>query len=444
MNQACSIVERYFGHRGNELLIGGVPVSEIVNLYGTPLFIYDCGVLQRKLELLRRALPAGFKIYYAIKANPNQTILRYFISQGCGVEIASGGELHQAIAAGCSPDLILFAGPGKARSELELALEQGIGQIHVESLQEIDRIVEIARRLGVQARIAIRVNPDEEAQGGAVRMGGNPSPFGVDEELLDAVLERVLTEQVIDFRGVHLFTGSQILDYKMLLRQYGKALEIAKCAASKAMMSIHMVNFGGGFGIPYFAHESELDITQFGRELRPLILEAKNRPEFERTTFMVEPGRFLVGEGGIYVTRINTVKRSRGKTFLVVDGGMNHHLAASGNLGQVVKRNFPVALLDKLDEPPRQTVDIVGPLCTPLDVLAREINLPLAEVGDLVGVFQSGAYARAASPLSFLSHPSPPEVWVNDGEITLIRRRGSYEDIFNDLPSGSSDAYQGN
>jgi diaminopimelate decarboxylase len=155
---------------------------------------------------------------------------------------------------------------------------------------------------------------------------------------------------------------------------------------------------------------------------------------FAGTRFVVEPGRYLVGEAGIYVTRINDIKISRGKKFLIADGGMHHHLAASGNLGQVIKRNFPLALLHKLDEESEETVDVVGPLCTPLDVLAREVSLPSAAIGDLLGVFQSGAYARTASPLGFLSHPTPAEVLVHDGEVRLIRRRGTFEDLLRDIP----------
>jgi diaminopimelate decarboxylase len=300
---------------------------------------------------------------------------------------------------------------------------------------EVDRIEAIARRLGLRARVAIRVNPGEEAQGGAMRMGGKPSPFGVDEESLDAVLDRVLFEPSLDFAGIHLFTGTQILDHTVLTLQYRKGLEIAARVAERLQRPLQTLDFGGGLGIPYFAGERELDMEKWREDLLALMVEIQRRPSLRGTRLLIEPGRYLVGESGIYVTRVNDIKISRGKKFLILDGGMNHHLSASGNLGQVIKRNFPVALLNKLDGKPQETVDVVGPLCTPLDVLARDARLPSADVGDLVGIFQSGAYARTASPLGFLSHATPAEVWVEDGHASLIRRRGTYDDLLGDLVS---------
>ena len=284
---------------------------------------------------------------------------------------------------------------------MEFALAQGIGEIHVESMLEVERVNAISRRLGVRGRIALRVNPGEEAQGGAMRMGGKPAPFGIDEECLDDVLERVLSEPFIELRGIHLFVGTQILDHSILLDQYHHGIELARRVAGWLQRPLQTVDFGGGFGIPYFAHEQELDMPAFGKGLAALMAEVKNDSFFSETQFMVEPGRFLVGEAGIYVVRINDIKVSRGKKFLIVDGGMHHHLAASGNLGQTIKRNYPIAVLNKLNTSPEEKVDVVGPLCTPLDVLGRAVVLPKAEVGDLIGVFQSGAYARTASPLDF-------------------------------------------
>ncbi len=434
MDHVTALIARYFSSSGGELLIGGAPVSAIVARYGTPLFIYDGSVLDQKWNLLRNALPPEFAISYSVKANPNPAILKHFLGKGCGLEIASGGEFQLALSSGCPPEKILFAGPGKTEAELTLVLSQGIGEIHVESLVEAERISTISRRLGVRAKVAMRVNPGGEAQGGAMRMGGKSAPFGVDEECLDVVLDKLLSDPTIEFRGIHLFTGTQILDYATLVRQYRKGMEIAKHVAGRVGRPVQTVDFGGGLGIPYFSGEQELDMKRFNEELVQVMDEIKGEPLFEGTRFVVEPGRYLVGEAGIYVARIVDIKVSRGKKYLVTDGGMNHHLAASGNLGQVIKRNFPLALVTKIEETPRETVDVVGPLCTPLDVLAREIHFPSADVGDLVGVFQSGAYARAASPLGFLSHPTPAEVLIHEGRESLIRRRGTNDDLFNDIP----------
>jgi diaminopimelate decarboxylase len=404
----------------------------LANRYGTPLFLYDRSVIDKKWELLRDALPVEFSIFYSVKANPNRTILQCFLAKGAGLEIASAGEFSQAVNAGCAPEKIVFAGPGKTEAELELVMAQGIGEIHVESSREAERIAAIAQRHGIRARVALRVNPGGEAEGGAMRMGGRPAPFGVDEESLDEALDQLLSFPALDLRGIHLFAGTQILSFEILVSQYRKGLEIAHRVAARMKEPLHTLDFGGGLGIPYFPHERELDIQGLQEALVTLMKEVRNDPLFSGTHFVIEPGRYLVGEAGVYVTRVNDIKISRGKKFLIVDGGMNHQLAASGNLGQTIKRNYPVAVLNKLDRPAEDIVEVVGPLCTPLDILARGVNLPRADVGDLIGVFQSGAYARSASPLGFLSHPAPPEVWVDRGLHRLIRRRGEFQDYLRD------------
>jgi diaminopimelate decarboxylase len=428
MDQSAFLPEQYFAVRNHELLVGGIPVSELASRYGTPVYVYDLGIIDRKWEALRGALPAEFSIFYSVKANPNREILRHFLAKGAGLEIASAGEFSQALSAGCPPERMLFAGPGKTPAELELVIRNGIGELHVESPREAERIAEIARDAGTRARVAVRVNPGGEAEGGAMRMGGRPAPFGVDEETLDEMLDLVLRLERLDFRGIHVFSGTQILDFQILAGQYRMGLEIARRAAARLDRPLHTVDFGGGLGIPYFPHEQPLDLKNLRQALEEIFEPVRSDRLFAGTQFYVEPGRFLVGEAGIYVTRVNDVKTSRGKKFLIVDGGMNHHLAASGNLGQTIKRNYPLALMNKVGCLTEETVDVVGPLCTPLDVLARGVLLPKAEVGDLVGVFQSGAYGRSASPLGFLSHPAPPEVRVYSRQDQLICRRGEVSD----------------
>jgi diaminopimelate decarboxylase len=432
MDHVASLVERYFPLSNEELSVGGVNVSMLAEHYGTPLFVYDRGIIDTKWNLLRETLPASFSIYYSVKANPNQTILRFLLKKGAGLEIASAGEFCQAVSAGCPPEKIVFAGPGKTEAELELVLGKGIGEIHLESAREAERVDAIAKHRGVRARVALRVNPCGEAEGGAMRMGGRSAAFGVDEESLDDVLDRMLSLASLDLRGIHLFTGTQILDFRILINQYRKGFEIARRVAARLGKPLRSLDFGGGLGIPYFASERELDTQNLREELDALFKSMQGDPLLTGLQCVVEPGRYLVGEAGVYVSRVSDIKVSRGKKFLILDGGMNHHLAASGNLGQTIKRNYPVWLLDKLDRAAEETVEVVGPLCTPLDVLARGVSLPKAEVGDLIGVFQSGAYARSASPLGFLSHPAPPEVWIDRGEHRLIRRRGEFEDYLRD------------
>lgn len=432
MEQDAWLIDRYFAVRNRELLIGGIAVSELAANYGTPLFVYDASVIDRKWELLRNTLPPEFSIYYSVKANPSQAVLKRFLQKGAGLEIASAGEFHQARSAGCPPEKIVFAGPGKTEAELELVLNHGIGEVHIESQREAERIVAISRRLGTRARVALRVNPGGEAEGGAMRMGGRPAPFGIDEEDFEVLLSRLGAVSELEIAGIHVFIGTQILDFEVLLNQYRKGLDIARRAATILKRPLSTLDFGGGLGIPYFAHERSLDEGKLREGLEALMASIRGDAWFSGTRFFVEPGRYLVGEAGVYVTRITDVKISRGKKFLIVDGGMNHQLAASGNLGQTIKRNYPVTVLNKLGCPASGVADVVGPLCTPLDVLARGINLPDAGVGDLVGVFQSGAYARSSSPLGFLSHPAPPEVWIDNGTHRLIRRRGEPDDYLRD------------
>src|SRR5271157_1043023 len=266
-----------------------------------------------------------------------------------------------------------------------------------------------------------------------MRMGGKPAPFGIDEELLDTALDFVLSQQSIEFRGIHLFTGTQILDSEVLLAQYRKGAQIAARVAARLRVPLHSLDFGGGLGVPYFAHEHPLDLAALRAGLADIEREIAADPGLARTRLVIEPGRYLIAEAGVYLTRVLDVKVSRGKKFVILDGGMNHHLAASGNLGQTIKRNFPIAVATKWGKPDEETVEVVGPLCTPLDTLARAVAMPRVEVGDLMAIFQSGAYARTASPLGFLSHPSPPEVIVHDGQARLIRKRGDVSDYLRDV-----------
>ncbi len=298
---------------------------------------------------------------------------------------------------------------------------------------ELERIGYMATGLHRKAPVAIRVNPEADAQGGAMRMGGKPAPFGIDEESLDEALDFALSHPSIEFRGIHLFTGTQILDSEVLLAQYRKGIQVARRVAARIGRPLHSLDFGGGLGVPYFPNERPLDMAALGAGLAELEREIAADPAFAGTRLVIEPGRYLIAEAGVYLTRVLDVKVSRGKKFVILDGGMNHHLAASGNLGQTIKRNFPIAVATKWGKPDEETVEIVGPLCTPLDTLGRAVAVPHVEVGDLMAVFQSGAYARAASPLGFLSHPTPPEVMVHDGAARLIRKRGERSDYVRDI-----------
>lgn len=430
-DHVARLVDCHFVIRNGELHVGGIPVSQLAKDFGTPLFVYDQAAILRKIQEVRSTLPDRFCLFYSMKANPNAAILKTCLQHDCGLEVASGGELFQALHAGCPPDRLIFAGPGKTRDELSLALRNSIREVHVESLEEARCLSSLAKTSGQVATISLRINP-RDAAGGAMRMGGCPSPFGFDEEELNGILPEILALPGLKLVGVHLFMGTQILNAETLIAQYQRALTIAQQVACRIPGPLQTIDFGGGWGTPYFTHEHALDLVNLGRGFTVVAEQMRADPLLADAQGIIEPGRFLVNEAGLYLTTVTRVKKSRGKTFVVIDGGMHHHLAASGNLGQTIKRNYPVAIVNKLGLPATETVEVVGPLCTPLDMLARRADLPFVQRGDLFGVFQSGAYARTSSPHGFLSHDSPAEVLVAGGAARLVRRRGEPGDYLQD------------
>jgi diaminopimelate decarboxylase len=408
------------------MTVGGIPVSRLAEEFGTPLYVYDAALLRARLELLRSHVP-GVDVYYSVKANPNPAVVAVFAKAGAGLEVASAAEYLRARKGGGAPGRILFAGPGKGEEELRLVASSGIGEIHVESHDEISFLSKLGGPGGRPVPVAVRVNPKADVSGGAMRMGGQPAAFGFDEEILDDVVRDICKRPGLVFRGVHIFAGTQILDAKVLLGQWGRALEVARRAAEVAGRKVETIDLGGGLGIPYFGNETELDLAAVKAGAQKLFAAVDAH-------VVVEPGRFLAGPAGIYLSRAVTVKQSRGKSFVVLDGGMNHHLAASGNLGQVIKRDYPVVNASRVVEEPSLAATVCGPLCTPLDTIAREASLAGTSKGDLVAVLQSGAYGLTASPVGFLSHPMPAEVLVDGGKATLIRPRGTFERPITELP----------
>lgn len=419
-DRARELVARRFHVEAGRMIVGGIPLDELAAEHGTPLYVYDRDVLAATWSEFRAALPDGVAVFYSVKANPAGAILEWFVERGLGLEVASAGELDRAVAARCPPERIVFAGPGKTDAELERALVAGIGELHVESIGEAARLAAIAERLGRVAPVVLRVNPAGTVGGAALRMGGLPSPFGIDEEALDEAVDGVVANEALDLLGVHLYVGTQILDAAALADHARRAVEVARRVSARSGRAVRTIDLGGGLGVPYFEHEGRLDLAAYAGGLREVLAEARENPSLRDARWIVEPGRFLVAEAGLYVVRVVDVKVSRGETFVVADGGMHHHLAASGNLGQTIPRPFPIVAPERLEEPVEGRVSLVGPLCTPLDVLGRRVALPRLAPGDLVAVLQSGAYGRSASPLGFLSHAAPPEVWVGEGRVERI------------------------
>jgi len=384
--------------RGAPLMIAGRPVGDFTAR--TPVFIYDRGVVAGRVARFRAAFP-GVDLHYAVKANPFAPLLAAMAPLVDGFDIASAGEL--AMTAGFANPRS-FAGPGKRDAELEAAIGAGV-TINLESPGETDRALAIADRLGVTPKLAVRVNPEFELRGSGMRMGGRASPFGVDADRVPALVKRIIAAGA-DWRGFHIFAGSQALDVRAIIDSQAHTLDLAMRLADAADAPPPLVNLGGGFGIPYFPGELPIDVEAIGEALLPRLAALSG------TRFAIELGRWLVGEAGVYLTRIVDRKQSRGETFLVCDGGLNHQLAATGNLGTVVRRNYPVAVATAAPGAPTETVTVVGPLCTPLDRLADQVELPLAQSGDVIAVFMAGAYGLSASPLEFLGHSRPAELLV--------------------------------
>ena len=374
---------------------------------GTPLFVVDFTIVEARIARLRAALPARVEIHFAMKANPLPELLRAIAPLVGGFDVASGGEMDKALAV-MAPARISFAGPGKRDAELEAAIRAGV-TLNLESEGEAERALAIGERTGVTPRLAVRVNPDFELRGSGMRMGGRASPFGIDAARVPALVRRLIAAGA-DWRGFHIFSGSQSLDSGAISESQAATVTLAGRLAEEAGAPPPLVNLGGGLGIPYFSGDVPVDVEGVGRALGhrldtlPAVLAESG--------FAIELGRWLVGESGVYLVRVVDRKESGGETFLVVDGGLNHHLAATGNFGTVVRRNYPVAVADRIGAEAEEVVTVVGPLCTPLDRLADRVALPRADVGDVIAVFASGAYGPSASPAAFLGHGPALELLV--------------------------------
>jgi diaminopimelate decarboxylase len=398
-----------FGVVDGCLTIGGVPLTRLAQRVGqTPFFAYDRALLDRRIAHLRDVLPPTIHLHYAIKANPMPAVIQHLAGLVDGFDVASALEMNWAMDTTMPAERISFAGSGKTPDELSRAVAAGV-IIHLESEREAEIVDAIATSMGVQAPVAIRVNPDFELKSSGMKMGGGPKQFGIDAERVPDLLRR-MGRMRLQFEGFHIFSGSQNLRPEALQDAQTKTVGLAIELARHAPSPVRVLNIGGGFGIPYFPNEVPLDLRPVGETLHGLSDQvAAALPEAQ---LIIELGRYIVGEAGIYVCRVVDRKVSRGRTYLVTDGGLHHQLAASGNFGQILRKNYPVAIGNRMDDTDRAPTDVVGCLCTPLDLLGDQVELPHGEVGDLIVVFQSGAYGKSASPAAFLGHPEAVEVLV--------------------------------
>ena len=399
-----------FPVRNGCIEVAGIALTRLAERVGqTPFFVYDRRLLDARIAHLRTHLPTEIALHYAIKANPMPAVVHHLRALVDGFDVASANEMRVALDTTMPATRVSFAGPGKTEAELSQALAADI-TIEVESMRELQVIAALAQRSGHNPRIALRINPDFDVKGSGMRMGGGPAQFGIDAEQAPEAL-RELKRLGLNFVGFHIFAGSQNLRADLLQEIQTRTIELAISLAAHAPGPVRHLNIGGGFGIPYFPKDIPLDIGPIGANLATLI-EKRVKPSLPEAHLIIELGRYIVGECGLYVSRIIDRKVSRGETFLVTDGGLHHQLAASGNFGQVIRRNYPVAIGNRMGEAATETASVVGCLCTPLDLLADKAELPHAEIGDLIVVFQSGAYGLTASPTAFLSHPPPAEILV--------------------------------
>ncbi len=430
-DKAHTLAERFGETRDGEFAPGGMPVSRIAEEHGTPFYLYHGEMIVERVRRVRAALGGDVEVTYSVKANPNLAVCQLIARERLtGAEVASSGELVVTRAAGFAPEDIVFAGPAKTGEELGRAVDEDIFAVNVESLNEIDRLAAIAQREGRRIGVGLRINPAAQLMGSQMRMGGTVGQFGLDEADLPEAVRRTLAHPGhLILRGIHIYTATQVFDAEALLEHCRNIFEIALTTADLAGQPLEMIDFGGGFGVPYFEKMAEFDLERFGEGFQGLLAIFRSDPRLSGCRFVFELGRYLVADAGVYVTRVVDVKQMKGKTFVTTDGGMNHHLTATGNMGQVFRKAYPLSNLSRMGRELGEAVAVAGPCCTPLDMFGTNIPLVEPRAGDLIGVFYSGAYGYSASNLGFLSHPTPAEVLLWQGEARLLRPPGKPEDV---------------
>ncbi len=403
-------------------------LHELAERFGTPYFLYSADEIIRRIHLVRDSLQGLVQVFYAVKANPNLELLRRLCRVADGVDVSSAGELKQACLAGFDMATVSFAGPAKTSAELSTAIEHGVGCISIESPRELAECAAIAHKFGRKAHIVVRINPQFLNRAFGMRMGGKPVQFGVDEECFDPLLADILANgDSIEFRGIHIYAGSQCFEPAGIVAGVRNCFQIARRIESSSGLKCSVINFGGGFGVSHTEEGRELDVEALAKELVPVLREYLDASE-KKPKLVFELGRYLTADAGIYVARVVAEKESRGKLFFMVDGGLHHHLAAAGSFGAALRSNYVLANLSRPDAE-KVHCSLAGPSCNPTDLLGVDVELPRPEIGDLIAVLKSGAYAFTASPLLFLGRQTPAELIAHRGQITLARRPHTITDF---------------
>jgi diaminopimelate decarboxylase len=402
-------IPSHFSAVGGQLTIGGYPAEELVaEAGGTPLFVYDNNIVGAQVARFKGAMADGIALHYSVTANPYQPLLEFLGRYVDGFRIVSLGELRRLQAAHLAGIPMNFAGPGKIDAELEAAVQAG-ATISVESEGEARRAIQAAEKVGIQPRLSVRVTPPFAIENGSVSIGSRPSPFGVDSDRVPSLVQGLI-EAGVDWRGLHMFSGAQCLDADALAEVHRVTVAHAGEIADAIGMPLPELNLGSGFDIACRPDDEPLDIDRVAAALNHNLC---NAPSLLATTrFTIELGRWLVGESGVYLTRVLDRTESCGQTFLTTDGGGHHLIGATGSLGQRGVTNFPIAVASRFGEAAEEDVTVTGCLCTPFDVLGDQVGLPRAEVGDLIAVFCAGAYGLSASPQGWESRPPARELLV--------------------------------
>lgn len=400
--------------------IQGVPVTELAERFGTPLYIYDGDVITDQFTGLRSRLHPAVEIFFSLKSNPNISVCALLHSLGARAEVSSMTELLTVRKVGVPAEQIMFLGPGKSLNEITACLKEGVTLI-CESFGELAAIDAAAKEMAVPAKVVLRVNPSFAVKGSGLTMGGKPRQFGIDEAALLERADLPAAFPSVQFIGFQAYMGTRILTEDVVVENSQRILALAETLSAATGVPLGLVDVGGGLGVAYFAGERDLDVEDLTTKLNPVFADFHER--HPQTRLVMELGRYLVGHSGTYATQVRYVKESMGERFAVADGGTNHHMAAVG-IGSFVKRNFPMSVIsrDSTAEPVKWNV--TGPLCTPNDTLGKAVELPAdLAPGDIVGVARSGAYGPTASPVHFLSHGYPAEVMVHQGKALLVRSR---------------------
>ena len=383
---------------------------------GTPCYVYDMDIIRERFALLGGLFGRNFGVSFAVKSNPNTELLRRLLPHVVTLDVSSYKEVERGIAAGCPPARLTFSGPAKRVAEIEGAVSTGIGELVLESISEAEIASAAAVALGVEQHVLIRINPSWMPRHFGVNMAGKASQFGVDEEVLDESIDRILALPGLKLIGFHIYSGTNSLNDEAIAENFANFITLFRRASAHAGITPEKLIFGSGFGIPYNDGDKTLDIEALAGRIMPMIDDLRTDPTFAKTACVLEMGRWLIGPGGWLLTGVIAEKASRGVEIRACDAGFNNHLAACGMMGTVIRRNWSFANVSNAGAPAGKYL-LVGPLCTTIDVLASDISLPEVRVGDVLSVSNSGAYGLTASPTRFISHPEPAEVIADAGQL---------------------------